>query len=58
MLLLGLGFDPWQINVRFVVDNVALVQIFSQSFYPISVSFHQPSIFIHLSVSDLYNGSN
>jgi len=25
MLLRGLGFDPGQINMRFVVDNVALV---------------------------------
>jgi len=43
------GFDPWSVHVRFVVDKVALRQVFLPALrFPLSVSFHQSSIAIPL----------
>jgi len=51
------GFPPWRptfsprpVHVGFVVDKVAMGQIFYEYFsFPLSVSFHQCSILIYLS---------
>jgi len=45
----GPGFDPRSINVGFVEDKVALVQIFPEVLrFPLSVSFHQCCILIFI----------
>jgi hypothetical protein len=39
------GFDPGSVNVEFVVDKVALGQVFTEYFgFPLSISFHRFSI--------------
>jgi hypothetical protein len=39
------GFDPLSVHVGFVVDKVALGQVFPESFgFPLSISFHRCSI--------------
>jgi hypothetical protein len=39
------GFDPGSVHVGFVVDKVALGQVFSEHFsFPLSVSFHRCSV--------------
>jgi hypothetical protein len=43
------GFDPWSGHVGFVVDKVALWQVFSEYFgFPRQFSFHQ-MLYTHLS---------
>jgi hypothetical protein len=44
------GLAPRSVHVGFVVDKMALGQVFSESFgFPPSVSFHRCSIFTHIS---------
>jgi hypothetical protein len=39
------GFDPGSVHVGFVVDKVALGQVFPENFgFPLSISFHRYSI--------------
>jgi hypothetical protein len=51
LLSQGPKFDPRPIHVTFLIDEVALRQgfLWVLQFFPISVSFHQHSIFIHIS---------
>ena len=47
------GFDPRQVHVGYLVDKLALKQVFIQTlWFPQSVSFHQYSILIHSSTTD------
>lgn len=55
--LLSPGFDPLPLNAGFVVDKSSLGQILLLVVQFSSVSFHQFSVFIHLS-SMLYNQRN
>ena len=39
------GFDPGSVNMGFLVDKVALGQVFPEYFgFPLSISFHRWSI--------------
>jgi len=45
-----LGFSPWQATVGFVVDKVALAQLFYKYLsFTLSILFHQNSIFLNIS---------
>ena len=48
------GFDPRSVRMRFMVDKVVLDRFSSEDFsFPLSVSFHQHSIRIHISTLPL-----
>ena len=52
------GFDTRPDNVRFLVDNVAKVRFFSDSFgFPLSVTFHQNIVLIHSSIVNVIQPS-
>ena len=46
--------NPRQVHVGYLVDKLALKQVFLQAlWFPHSVSFHQYSILIHSSTTDI-----
>jgi hypothetical protein len=50
---LGPGFIPGPVHVGFILDKVALGHVYSEDCgFPLSVSFHQCSLFIHSSTMD------
>jgi hypothetical protein len=55
----GVGFDPKLVDVRYIVDRVALATFFSKYLgFPLSASFHQYSLLVFIYMLLLAEGRN